>query len=58
MTTAAPPCVHWDKIPMPNGPVSMGRCIYCGREKEYANVRWPDYNSEPLNDPQERRWNE
>jgi hypothetical protein len=62
MTTEAPPCVHHDRIAPPEGPVSIGRCKYCGREKEYANFRWPDYNKEPLNEPvkvqQERAWDE
>ena len=46
---ALPPelCSHWDIIAIPNGPISIGRCKYCGREKEYENHKWPDYNSRP-----------
>ncbi len=50
MTTEAP-CVHWERITPPDGPTSIGRCVYCGREKEYQNSKWPDYNKELLNDP-------
>ena len=36
-TLALPPelCVHWDKIVRPHGPISIGRCQKCGREREY-----------------------
>ena len=51
MTTEAPLCVHWDKISMPNGPISKSRCKYCGREKEYLNHKFPDYNSKPMKKP-------
>ena len=38
MILALPPelCVHWERIAYPNGPVSIGRCEKCGREREYA----------------------
>ena len=34
---ALPPelCVHWDKIVYPHGPISIGVCQKCGREREY-----------------------
>ena len=44
-------CCHWDVIAIPNGPISKARCKYCGREKEYANFKWPDYNSKPMKKP-------
>ena len=47
VTTLAPPCVHHDIIDPPKGPVSKARCKYCGREKEYANFKYDDYNSRP-----------
>jgi hypothetical protein len=57
MTVAAPyatgrtQCRHHDIIEMPHGPVSIGTCKFCGREREYKNFRWPDYNNESLNRP-------
>ena len=54
MTTEAP-CRHWERIEMPKGPVCIGKCIYCGREKAYLTTKWPDYNKEPLND-RKREW--
>lgn len=50
MTTAAP-CCHHEIIEPPDGPVSIGRCLYCGREKEYQNTNRHEYNAEPLNEP-------
>lgn len=52
MTIEAPLCRHHEIIEPPDGPTSVGRCIYCGHEKEYQNHKWPDYNNEPLNEPQ------
>jgi len=54
-------CIHWDKIKMPNGPISIGTCKKCGREREYENHKYPDYNSKPMKKPsiddeQERIW--
>jgi hypothetical protein len=48
---ALPPelCVHHDEIEMAKGPVSKGRCKYCGREKEYENASpWKTYNKAAL----------
>jgi hypothetical protein len=61
MTTEAPPCVHHDKIEPPNGPISIGRCKKCHREREYENHKFSDYNSKPMKKPsiddeQERIW--
>ncbi|KKM80046.1 hypothetical protein LCGC14_1343710 [marine sediment metagenome] len=47
MIAVAAPCVHHDIIEMPHGPVCIGVCKYCGREKEYENHKFPDYNSRP-----------
>ena len=44
MTTEAllalPPelCRHWDRIQYPEGPVSIGKCERCGREREYGTA--------------------
>ncbi len=61
MTTEAPPCVHHDIIEVPDGPISIGTCKKCGREREYENHKFPDYNSKPMKKPsiddeQERIW--
>jgi hypothetical protein len=63
MTTEAPPCAHHDLIEPPHGATSKARCKRCGREREYDNFRWADYNNEPLNRTpiqfqQERIWDE
>ncbi|KKK58143.1 hypothetical protein LCGC14_3047390 [marine sediment metagenome] len=36
-TLALPPelCVHWWRIAMPNGPISIGICEKCHRQREY-----------------------
>ena len=49
---ALPPelCVHWSRIEYPNGPISIGRCKKCGREREYENHRFPQYNVKPLSE--------
>ncbi len=47
MTTALELCAHWDVIEMPHGPVSKAKCLKCGREREYENYRFPDYNNKP-----------
>ena len=46
-----PECRHHDVIEMPSGPVSIGRCKYCGREKEYGTTKWGEYNSRPMKKP-------
>jgi hypothetical protein len=64
VTTEAPPCVHHDKIEMPHGPISIGRCKKCGREREYQNYRFAyDYNNRPIHKTpipyqQEQIWDE
>ena len=59
---ALPPelCVHWWRIAMPNGPISIGTCKKCGREREYENFKWPNYNipSAPaIKEQKELIWN-
>lgn len=51
MITAALSCCHWDRIEMPNGPVSKARCKYCGRVREYETTYGERYNNTPLNVP-------
>ncbi len=41
------PCVHWDKIEMPNGPVAKAKCKKCGREKEYQTTYGYQYSNKP-----------
>ena len=48
MTDPRELCCHWDRIEMPHGPISIGRCKKCGREREYQNYRFSDYNNKPL----------
>ena len=49
-------CVHHDVIEMPHGPVSIGVCIYCGREREYDTSLFYEYNvKESLNSPLDRK---
>lgn len=50
---ALPPelCVHWWRITRPNGPISIGKCKKCGREKVYQTPYMSGYNSKPLNEP-------
>jgi hypothetical protein len=58
MTVAAPyatgrtQCKHHDIIEMPHGPVSIGTCKFCGREREYDTSNFYEYNmKESLNRP-------
>ena len=52
MTTLALPfelCVHWERIDFPDGPISIGTCKKCGREREYENASpWKTYNKAAL----------
>ena len=34
-------CVHYWIIQAPEGPTSIGRCKYCGLEREFSNM-WTD----------------
>ena len=43
-------CVHHFIIASPDGPISIGRCKKCHREREYENYRWPEYNVKPLSE--------
>ena len=54
LRTVTTECRHWERIEMPDGPVCIGKCKKCGREKEYPTTKWPDYNNEPLN--RKREW--
>ena len=50
-TLTLPPelCRHHDVIEFPDGPISIGRCQKCGREKEYENASpWKTYNQAAL----------
>ncbi|KKL83729.1 hypothetical protein LCGC14_1971880, partial [marine sediment metagenome] len=59
-TIEVSPCVHHDIIEVPNGPISIGTCKKCGREREYENFKWPDYNIPPapaIKEQKELIWN-
>ena len=64
--TVEAPCRHWERIEMPDGPVCIGKCKKCGREKAYPTTKYTDYNNDPLNDPRttslgrklKRNWDE
>lgn len=44
-------CIHHWIIEMPDGPVSIGTCKKCGREREYENFKYGEYNSRPTTRP-------
>lgn len=44
-------CVHHDKIATPNGPIAKGKCLKCGRIKEYETTYGYQYNNKPLSRP-------
>ena len=62
--TVAAPCVHHDVIATPHGPVSIGTCQKCGREREYDTSLFYEYNVKeslqktPVNFQQERIWDD
>ncbi|KKL89686.1 hypothetical protein LCGC14_1912190 [marine sediment metagenome] len=57
-------CVHHDRIEMPHGPVSIGVCQLCGREREYDTSLFYEYNVKeslkktPVQYQQERIWDD
>jgi hypothetical protein len=61
MTTAAPPCVHKERIETPHGTETVKAvCENCGQEREYRTAYKSGFNvKETLQSaPQERVWDE
>ena len=48
-------CVHFWVIDTPQGPISMGRCKYCGMMKEFQNVWMDAFNEHQVTQPAESR---
>ena len=41
--TQKEPCRHYWVIEVANGPVSRGKCKYCGEKKDFLNA-FPEFN--------------